>query len=209
MRSLTRGLIQGVTGQLARPHGRAAAATAVLLNIFNARMNRAAVDALQLEPGVHVLDIGFGGGIGLRHALGRVGTQGKVVGVEVSGEMVRRAAVRFRGDVAAGRLELHEGSAERIPLRDASVDGAYSVNSVYFWPDLGGAFAELSRVLKPGARLVLAVQPTAIRRLAKFNVIAPASVDRLGELLAATGFRAIEITKPGKDVVLIAGTRSA
>jgi arsenite methyltransferase len=202
-------LIRSVVGQLGRPHGRAAPVIAIGLNMANGRMNRAAVDALDLKPGVRVLDIGFGGGIGLRHALRQVGAGGTVVGVELSGEMVRRAAGRWRGELEARRLELVEGSVENLPIPDASVDAAYSVNSVYFWPDLGQAFTEISRVLKTDGRLVLAVQPTAIRRLTRFNAIAPPTVDRLCELIAAAGFSAVEITKPVKDVVLVAGTRHA
>jgi ubiquinone/menaquinone biosynthesis C-methylase UbiE len=100
-----------------------------------------------------------------------------------------------------------EASVENIPLPDASVDAAYSVNSVYFWPDLEVAFTEIRRVLRPDGRFVLAVQPTAIRRLAKFSATVPTSVDQLCALIAAAGFRAIEIAKPGNDVVLIVSTR--
>lgn len=118
-------------------------------------MNRLSLERLDVQPDDAVLEIGFGGGDLLRALL--AGRPGRVFGVDVSQAMVERARQRFRG--AGERLRLFEASAERLPLADAAVDKAVSVNSLYFWPDPAAAMAELARVIRRGGRLVLCFEP--------------------------------------------------
>lgn len=116
-------------------------------------MNRLALQAVDPRSGERILEVGFGGGALLR-ALGAAG--GAPVGVDASAEMVRRA--RKRG------FSAFEGEADTLPLPDVSVDKAVSVNSIYFWPDLAAALAELARVVRRGGKLVLCFQsPEAVR----------------------------------------------
>lgn len=80
--------------------------------------------------------------------------------------MLARAERRFRGEVAAGRLRLVEGSLTDLPFGDDALDGAITTNTVYFVPDLGGAFAELARVLRPTGRVVVGIgDPEAMAKL--------------------------------------------
>jgi SAM-dependent methyltransferase len=72
--------------------------------------------------------------------------------------MVARAQSRHRAAVEAGRARFLEGSADALPLADAALDKAASVNALYFWPDLAPVMRELARALKPGGRLVLGFQ---------------------------------------------------
>ena len=137
--------------QFARPSGWVG--TRVIgpwLDRISAPMNRLALEMLEPRPGERVLDLGFGGG-GLIAELLRAGCA--PVGVDVSAAMVERARRRFPG------VELHCASAERLPLRDRSVDKAASLNSLYFWPEPAAALAQLARVLRPSGRLVLLFEP--------------------------------------------------
>lgn len=101
-----------------------------------------------------MLEIGFGGG-GLLADIIRT-TSGRVIGVDVSGEMVSRAQRRFRG---AERLFLVQASVAALPLESGSIDKACSVNNVYFWPDPEAALAELARVIRPGGTLSICFEP--------------------------------------------------
>lgn len=56
-------------------------------------------------------------------------------------------------------MTVFEASAESLPLGDASVDKACSVNNLYFWPDPSAGMAELARVVRPGGRLAIAFEP--------------------------------------------------
>ena len=124
------------------------------LDRIGERMNRLTLDSLEIGPSDHVLEIGFGGGALLAKLLER--TDGDVIGVDLSLEMVERARRRFRGET---RLRLVNGSVQALPLANHSVDKACSVNNVYFWPDPADALSELARVLKPGGRLSLCFEP--------------------------------------------------
>jgi ubiquinone/menaquinone biosynthesis C-methylase UbiE len=125
-------------------------------------MNRLTLDVLDARPGERVLEVGFGGGELLSGLLAR---RVALVGVDRSEAMLARARLRFAQEVREGRLSLLHGSVDRLAFEDRSIDKACSVNTLYFWPDLGAAMGELVRVLRPGGTLVLCFQtPDAVRR---------------------------------------------
>ncbi len=68
--------------------------------------------------------------------------------------MLNRAARRFRGKIADGRLSLPPHSPT-LSLPEASVDGAITINTIYFIADLNRAFSELARTLKASRRAVI------------------------------------------------------
>lgn len=149
-------LLAGTARQLGNPHGLVGRyVVANRLNRGNRESVAAAVDALAVANGQTVADIGFGGGVGLRMLLDKVGPRGAVHGVDISPTMVDRARRTFRADVR--RLTLHAGSITALPLPDNTIDGAICVNTMYFVDDLDGAFAEVARTLRPGGRLVLGI----------------------------------------------------
>lgn len=117
-------------------------------------MNRLTLKQLDLQPHDSVLEVGFGGGGLLAMIL--ASTSGEVHGVDISRPMVQRASRRFRRH---GRLYLHRASVEALPLPDAAVDKACSVNNIYFWGDPAAAMAEFARVIRPGGRLAICFEP--------------------------------------------------
>jgi ubiquinone/menaquinone biosynthesis C-methylase UbiE len=105
-----------------------------------------------VQPGETVLDLGCGAGIDLLLAAPRVGTQGKVIGVDMTDEMVRRA----RENVAAAgfqNVEVRQGLIEQLPVEDGSVDLVISNCVLNLSPEKPKVFAEIARVLKPGGRI--------------------------------------------------------
>ena len=143
-------LLSTVAGQLGRPHGILSPLVARALNRGNERAIAAAVESAEIARGAVAADIGFGGGVGVQLLLDRVGDDGRVHGIEISEEMLRRARSRFGRDVQSGRLRLSTGSLTELPLDDGSVDALITVNTVYFIRELDVACAELARVLHPG-----------------------------------------------------------
>lgn len=137
-----------------------------MLNHSN-RMNvTEAVSALSLPADAVAADIGFGGGIGLTLLLEAVGSSGQVHGVDVSQTMLDQAARRFRRQIADGRLHLQTASIEQLPFENGWLDGAITVNTVYFIEDLDAACAELARVMKASGRLVVGLaDPIAMAEL--------------------------------------------
>ncbi len=141
--------------QFARPSGVAGRLlVGPWLDRISRAMNRLTLEQLDVGPADDVLEVGFGGGELLGELL--KATRGRVIGVDLSEAMVKRARRRFR---RAARLELHEASVCALPLAAASVDRACSVNNLYFWPDPAAALRELVRVLRLGGRLAIAFEP--------------------------------------------------
>ncbi|HEX6766844.1 MAG TPA: methyltransferase domain-containing protein [Polyangiaceae bacterium] len=125
----------------------------------NGARSRLALDVLAPKPGERVVEIGFGPGVDVSRIASSVGSDGFVAGVDVSREMVRQATRRNDEGVRAGRVDLRVGSSERLPFESERFDAAYATNSAQFWPDLRGGLAEVLRVLRPGGRALVVVQP--------------------------------------------------
>jgi len=107
-----------------------------------------------LEPGETVLDLGSGAGIDCFLASQRVGPTGKVIGVDMTPEMLERA----RRNAAEGgyeNVEFRLGEIEALPVADASVDVIISNCVLNLSPAKERALAEAYRVLKPGGRVVV------------------------------------------------------
>jgi arsenite methyltransferase len=114
----------------------------------------APVDHLALQPGEAVLDLGSGGGIDCFLAAGKVGTQGRVIGVDMTPEMLARARANAE-KTGHANVEFREGRLEALPVEDASIDAVTSNCVINLVPDKAAVFREVARVLKPGGRLVI------------------------------------------------------
>jgi SAM-dependent methyltransferase len=107
------------------------------------------------RPGERVVDIGSGAGMDSMVAAKAVGTEGRVVGVDMTPEMLERA--RTSADEAGIRnVEFREGLAEQLPVDDGWADVAISNGVINLVPDKLGAYKEIARVLKPGGRVQVA-----------------------------------------------------
>ena len=184
--------------QLGHPAGLAGHVVARGLNRGNKQLMTTAVQALEPSPGATLADVGFGGGLGLRLLLDA--TDGSIVhGVEVSDAMLHRAQTTFKDELSTGRLLLHRASIEQLPLGDASLDGAITVNTLYFVPELDRAFRELARVLKGTGRVVIGIgDPEAMSALAfTAHGFRLRSVDEIKAALATAGLPVVDHRRVG------------
>ncbi len=120
--------------------------------------NRWAVSQLSVAPGDSVLEVGCGPGVAIR-LLGEAQRAGFVAGVDPSPIMVRQARRRNAALARAGRVELREGSASRLPFGNDRFDRVLSVNNVMLWPDPPKDLREVARVMKRGGLLVISLNP--------------------------------------------------
>ncbi len=105
-----------------------------------------------VQPGQVVLDIGSGAGIDCLIAVEKVGPTGRVIGLDMTPEMIERARVNAR-EAGAANVEFRLGEAEKMPVEDASVDWVISNCVINLSPEKLAVFREIARVLKPGGRI--------------------------------------------------------
>jgi ubiquinone/menaquinone biosynthesis C-methylase UbiE len=105
-----------------------------------------------LKPGEVVLDIGSGGGIDAFYAAWRVGPEGRVIGLDMTPQMIERATQSAR-DAGLDQVEFRLGHAEDMPIEAGTVDVILSNCVINLCEDKGRVFEESYRVLKEGGRL--------------------------------------------------------
>ena len=155
------------------------------------------VEWLNIPPGGTALDVGSGPGNVTASLARAAGTGGLALGVDISKPMLARA-VRAESGPQVGFIR---ADAQRLPLRDNTVDAVVSLAVLQLIPDPAAALAEMARVLRPGGRLAIMV-PTA-GYTARFwqklpNVGAHVfDDDEIGDILEDNGFASLRVKNFG------------
>jgi SAM-dependent methyltransferase len=128
----------------------------------------------RLKQGEVVVDLGSGGGIDCCLASQKVGSEGRVIGVDMTPEMIRLARANAK-KVGASNVEFRLGELEHLPVQDGTADVIISNCVINLSPDKPQVWREIARVLKPGGRV-------AVSDLALLQPL-PDSVRQMGEAL--------------------------
>ncbi len=154
-----------------------------------------------LKPGEVVLDLGSGGGFDCFLAARQLGDTGRVIGVDMTPEMISKA----RANAVSGgyaNVEFRLGEIEHIPVADNAVDVIMSNCVINLSPDKRQVFADAFRVLKPGGRLAVsdvvatAPLPDEVKRneqLHCYCVAGAALIEDIEAMLRDAGFTQISI----------------
>ena len=105
-----------------------------------------------LHAGEQVVDVGCGAGLDTLIAAQQIGPEGRVIAVDMTGEMRAKTELGAR-ELGLSNVEVREGFAEALPVKDHTVDVIISNGVVNLCPDKRAVFRELLRVLKPGGRI--------------------------------------------------------
>lgn len=154
-----------------------------------------------MRPGETVLDLGSGAGFDCFIASRTVGPEGKVIGVDMTPEMVSRARSNAkRGNIK--NVDFRLGEIEHLPVADSSVDVIISNCVINLSPDKQSVFDECGRVLRPGGRLVVSdviatmgIPPEIRNDLSLYSACAGGAVrkDEIEMMLDRAGFEDIDI----------------
>ncbi len=154
-----------------------------------------------LQPGETVLDLGSGAGFDCFLAAGQVGKTGRVIGVDMTPEMIEKAREHAKAG-AYSNVEFRFGDIEKLPASDASVDVIISNCVINLSPDKRNVFREAFRVLRPGGRLAIsdviatAPLPESVRNdLALYSSCmgGALTIAELESMLRESGFHDIRI----------------
>jgi arsenite methyltransferase len=154
-----------------------------------------------LQEGETVLDLGSGAGFDCFIAASKVGSTGKLIGVDMTPEMIEKATRNAQAG-NFGNVEFRLGEIENLPVSDNQVDVVISNCVINLSPDKQKVFKEAFRVLKPGGRLMVSDMvllkelPEAIRHSVEAYVGCIAGAAMKDDYLAAirsAGFHEIEI----------------
>lgn len=183
--------------------------------MWHSEINDATIDLLAPEAGERVVDIGAGVGAGTVRAAREGAT---VVAVEPTSYMRRILAVRRFFQRSRKRITVLDGSAEKMPVADDSVDAVWAVNTMHHWIDTERGAAEISRVLRSGGRVVLIDEDFEDRDHPEFERFAErhgsdehhafsmVDAEQMGGLLSAAGLGEVDATKrslAGRPVIAI------
>jgi SAM-dependent methyltransferase len=158
---------------------------------------------LELAEGETVVDLGSGAGIDALIAARAVGPQGRVIGIDMTPEMLE-AAIANAARSGVDHVEFREGRLEHLPVDDATVDAITSNCVINLVPDKSAVFAEIARVLRPGGRMVVSdivldgELPEAVRKNVMAYVGCVSGAERRAvyfDLLADAGLGDVEILK--------------
>jgi ubiquinone/menaquinone biosynthesis C-methylase UbiE len=124
---------------------------------FSTPLARRLLDAAQVGPSDRVLDVGTGTGVVALLAAARVAPEARVLGIDISEEMLATARAKAARVPQADRVELRRVDVQALDLPDASFDVVVSLFAVQHLPDPAGALTQMHRVLRPGGRLAVAM----------------------------------------------------
>jgi ubiquinone/menaquinone biosynthesis C-methylase UbiE len=144
--------------QFSHPRGIVGSPVGVIMAYENRERIAWTLSQLDLQPDDHILEIGFGPGLGVEQAA-EMATDGFVAGVDISGTMVQQASWRNTRGITDGRIELQQGTVLDLPYERDTFDIVFAINSLHHWPDSAGGLREIRRVLKPGGLIAITEQP--------------------------------------------------
>ncbi|MEX1240250.1 MAG: class I SAM-dependent methyltransferase [Cyclobacteriaceae bacterium] len=165
------GTLKAIAQQLRQPEGEQGIQLAKKMNEGNLYINRFTIDALQLRSNEHVLEIGMGNGFFVKDILS-IDDSLRYAGCDFSPVMVEEARIVNKKFIQSKRAQFHLAPADELPFQNEAFDKVFTVNTIYFWEDVGRVFSEIRRVLRPEGRLVISLRPKSIMKhypLARFG----------------------------------------
>jgi SAM-dependent methyltransferase len=146
--SILKNFVKYVGANFANPAGIGGNISTKIMNIMNQEQYKVVLDNIRLEQNNCILDIGFGNGYLIKKLIGE-NIPIKICGIDISKDMLRKVELENIKNVQNGTLYLRMENINKTSFENNLFDKIYTVNTIYFWPELNKCFSEIKRVLKP------------------------------------------------------------
>ena len=200
--------------QVRKPSGWLGRRVVRAMNIGHAAMTDWGLQQVNVPKNAAILDVGCGGGSTVRK-LAAMAFEGKVTGLDYSAASVAVSRETNAGEIAAGRVQIEQGSVAALPFPDGTFDVVTAIETHYYWPDLPANVREILRVLRPGGTFALIAETYRggpLRLI--YSMVMPLlraaylSDEEHRDLLTQAGF--IEVAtmhRPGKNWICASGRK--
>jgi ubiquinone/menaquinone biosynthesis C-methylase UbiE len=187
------GIVNGLLMQMfGRPKGLLGRLGGIILARTKRDFTQWVIPLLEVQSDSKVLEVGFGPGVAIQ-ILAATASTGFVAGIDYSQEMVEQATTRNAKAIAAGIVQLHYGSVEKLPFADDIFDKALAINSMQVWSDGMAGLREIRRVMTEGGQIALG-----------FTSSSGQSSTGLTEMLTAAGFIDAHLVKTEQGFCVLA-----
>lgn len=156
-----------IASMLRKPEGELGKQVAKNLNKSNFSMINQSIEALSVQDGDSILEIGFGNGAHIKDILSQAENV-HYVGIDFAETMVTVATENYAQEIKNKQVEIHLASSENIPFDNGRFDKVLAANTLYFWEKPEDHLQEILRVLKPGGVMSLAIRSKAFMQKLPF-----------------------------------------
>lgn len=192
--------------QCMKPHGEEGVETIQNMNENHKEISEFAFEKVNVGENDKILDIGCGGGVNIEKFLKL--TSENVDGLDYSEVSVAESIKRNQEAVDCGRCEVIKADVRNMPLEDESYDLASAFETIYFWPEIGETFKEVSRIIKPNGQFMIAQgtdgnHPDDEKWLATVEGMHVYTANDLEKYLLDAGFESVESYVKENDYIMV------
>ena len=192
--------------QCMKPHGEEGIQTIKNMNENHKSISEFAFSCIDVNNDDRILDIGCGGGVNIEKFL-KI-TKNNVDGLDYSEVSVAESTKRNQKAIDDERCEIFQADVQDMPIEDESYDLVTGFETIYFWPDIGETFKEVSRIIKPNGQFMIAqgtdgTHPDDEKWLATVEGMSVYTAPELEKYLLDAGFKSVKIYKKENDYILV------
>ena len=189
-----------------KPHGEEGFETIENMNVNHREISEFAFGIVDVSSDDNILDIGCGGGVNIEKFLKL--TSGNVDGLDYSEISVEASIKQNKSAVDEGRCKIIQADVSDMPIENETYDLVSAFETIYFWPEIGETFREVSRIIKPDGQFMIAQgtdgnHPDDELWLSTVEGMRVYTAPELKEYLLDAGFSSVESHVKENDYILV------